>query len=261
MNQFCKIIDQKSFTEDIYRVTLESKLIAETCQPGQFVHFRVTPHIDPLLRRPFSVHRANREKSTFDVLYRVIGRGTDLMQQMKPGDCLDTMGPLGNGFQLEGDYTDAIVVAGGMGSAPVFMLIDFLIDLGKRVTFIWGARMAKEFFDLDDLRRLGVEVRLATDDGSMGHCGLVTQLMETFLEESHSTNARRGFVCGPEAMLACVQPIAAKSGFSWQVSLEERMACGIGVCQGCAVKDVSKAYRMVCSDGPVFDLGEVVFDG
>ena len=214
---------------------MESKEIAESCQPGQFVHLKVTQHIDPLLRRPFSVHRVDRKKGTFDVFYRVIGRGTELMSRLKPGAVLDSMGPLGKGFRLDESFSRAVVVAGGMGSAPVFFLIDALLMLGKQVTFLWGARMAEEFFEVDELKARGVDVRLATDDGSEGHCGLVTELVEAFLKEEQEPDSIYGFVCGPEAMLSCIQPIARKSGFPWQVSLEERMACGIGVCQGCAV--------------------------
>ena len=260
MNSSCKILSHTRLTEDILRMTLDAEPITRDCSPGQFLHLRVSPHIDPLLRRPFSIHRADSRRGTVEILYRVIGRGTDFMSRMTPGESIDAMGPLGKGFRLDGDFSDAVVVAGGMGSAPVFYLIDALLAMGKSVTFLWGARTEGEFFQVPELGERGVDVRLATDDGSEGHCGLVTDLLEGFLEENENPSSRTGFVCGPEAMLACVQDIAEDTGFPWQVSLEEGMACGVGVCQGCAVKMRSGIFRMVCSDGPVFDLGEVVFD-
>lgn len=258
MNRTCKILSNTSLTGDILRMTLGAETIAGECCPGQFVHLRVTSSIDPLLRRPFSIHRADPDAGVFEVLYRVIGRGTELMSRMKPEETIDAMGPLGNGFLLGGGFSEAVVVAGGMGSAPVFFLIDALLTMGKSVVFLWGARREEEFFRIEELRSRGVEVRLATDDGSKGHCGFVTELLETHLTALDDGTPRTGFACGPEPMLACVQRITRRTSFPWQASLEERMACGVGVCQGCAVRMRPESFRMVCSDGPVFDLREVV---
>ena len=256
----CKLIQQERIYQDIFRMLLESGEIARDSRPGQFVHLRVAEGEDPLLRRPLSVHRVHRKNGTFELLYRVVGRGTQMMSEAEAGVAFDMMGPLGKGFSIDGDFSQALVVAGGMGSAPVFFLMDELIASGKNVTLLWGAKQADEIFGLPDLESSGVEVMIATEDGSLGLCGLVTELLEQKLGDLNDPNAVRGFVCGPEPMLRCVQDIAKNTSFDWQVSVEERMACGMGVCIGCAVS-TTEGYKMVCSDGPVFDLKEVVFHG
>jgi len=179
---------------------------------------------------------------------------------MRPGDPLDVMGPLGRGFDLSGNFSRALIVAGGMGGAPVFFLIDALLSLGKQVTLLWGVGDGREIFGTDEYVRKGVDVRVATEDGSLGHRGYVTELLDVFLKTHAQDQSFRGFVCGPECMLLPVQRFARKTVFSWQASLEERMACGVGVCQGCGVRIRNQAeYRMVCKDGPVFDLKEILF--
>jgi len=122
------LIHQKAITQDIFHMTFNAPEIAREAQPGQFVHMRVTEGIDPLLRRPLSIHRIDRQKGTLEILYRVVGRGTALMCKAESGDCFDLMGPLGKGFRIDDSFTHALVVAGGMGSAPVFFLIDELIE-------------------------------------------------------------------------------------------------------------------------------------
>ncbi|RKY53487.1 MAG: dihydroorotate dehydrogenase electron transfer subunit, partial [Candidatus Neomarinimicrobiota bacterium] len=173
---------------------------------------------------------------------------------------LDLLGPLGIGFYLEGSFSHALVVAGGMGSAPIFFLIDKLLELKKRITFFWGVKNKNEIFALKDLRNSGVDVRIITEDGSMGRKGLITDILKPFLAEHREDRSLEGFVCGPVKMLKQVQGMAEITTFGWQVSLEERMACGVGVCMGCGVKMKEGGYKMVCSDGPVFNLREILFD-
>lgn len=262
MGQFaCRVLKQIEITGDIYRMSLKAVEIAQECQPGQFVHLRVSQGMDPLLRRPFSIHRVNREKGEVEILYRVVGRGTEMMREAKNGHVFQLMGPLGRGFSVGGSFSHALVVVGGMGSAPVFFLIDELVALGKCVTLLWGVSEGGEIFDLSNLKESGVEVKLATEDGSVGKKGLVTDILKPFLIGHRENLSTEGFVCGPKAMLKRIQEMAGETEFNWQVSLEERMACGVGVCMGCAVKMKQGDYRMVCSDGPVFDLKEIVCDG
>lgn len=256
----CILREQVKISDDIYRVTLESPLIAGKAIPGQFVHIQVSKSQEPLLRRPFSIHRVNESDGTIQVLYRVIGRGTALMAEAKVGEAFDTMGPLGNGFDLVGDYEHALILAGGMGSAPAFFLLDGLIAQGKKVHFLWGAKKGAEIFHLEQLEKLGVDVHIATEDGSMAHCGFVTDLLHDFLSDKNQDEFR-GFVCGPHGMLSCVHALALETTFPWQVSMEERMACAVGVCLGCMVKTQEGQPKMVCSHGPVFDLKEMAFDG
>ena len=258
MNQ--TLIHQKAITQDIFHMTFNAPEIAREAQPGQFVHMRITEGIDPLLRRPLSIHRVHRQKGTLEILYRVVGRGTALMSKAESGDSFDLMGPLGKGFRIDDSFTHALVVAGGMGSAPVFFLIDELVEYGKQVTFFWGAKTGQEIFGVDALKQAGVEVHTATEDGTLGVCGLVTDPLSQFLSSPDTQTSYEGFVCGPKPMLKCIQEIIVDTSITWQASLEEKMACGMGVCIGCAVQ-TQTGYQMVCSDGPVMDLKEIVFDG
>ena len=255
------VIDQVEITPQIYRITIESEIIARQSQPGQFVQLRIHEGIDPLLRRPFSIHRVHRDRNTLDLFYKIVGRGTHLMRSFKKGDTVDLLGPLGKGFVIDRDFQQAVIVTGGMGSAPMFFLIDELLDAGKKIVLYWGARSKNEIYQLSELKKTNVEVHITTDDGSMGHQGMVTDLFESSLPSLQNSGTFRGFVCGPKSMIQVMQKIAEKTRFSWQVSMEERMACGIGVCMGCGVKMKSGMLPMVCSDGPVFDLSEVLFDG
>ncbi len=257
----CQVLQQIQIDKQIYRLVLQAHKIAQNAHSGQFIHLRITDQMNPLLRRPFSIHRVLREKGQIELLYRVIGQGTNLMKMAKPGDSFHVMGPLGKGFFLRGEFTTAIVVAGGMGAAPVFFLIDELLALGKRVVFFWGVKRGSELFDISALKESGIEVHLATEDGSQGFHGLVTDELQTFLNRYTEDGSSVGFVCGPKAMLKKIQLLSSGTSFGWQVSLEETMACGIGVCQGCAVKSRKEGIWMVCSDGPVFDLKEIKFSG
>jgi len=257
----CRILSQTKISEDIYSLSLKSNEIARTSSPGQFVHVRIGKGMDPLLRRPLSIHRVDSKKGEIKLLYRIVGRGTKLIQSLEQGDMLDIIGPLGTGFCFDRPFSHALIAAGGMGSAPVFFLIDKLLELKKRITFFWGVKNKREIFDLKDLRNSGLGVRIATEDGSMGEKGLVTDILQSFLAEHSEDRSLEGFVCGPRGMLKQVQKMAETTVFDWQVSLEERMACGVGVCMGCGVKMKQGGYKMVCSDGPVFNLREILFDG
>jgi dihydroorotate dehydrogenase electron transfer subunit len=196
-----------------------------------------------------------------EVLYRRIGRGTEMLSRKTNGETLDVLGPLGRGFDLGGTFRTALIVAGGLGIAPVLLLIDRLIKRGKRVLLLWGVRKAAEITVLETLPKRGVRIHLATEDGSEGFRGRVTDLLGKFLPESGSLASPRGFACGPMPMLRTLQPVALNTGFGWQASLEERMACGVGVCQGCMVRLRGLGYKTVCADGPVFNLMELDIDG
>ncbi|MBN1781591.1 dihydroorotate dehydrogenase electron transfer subunit [bacterium] len=257
----CKITAQDAITESVFRIRLSAPGISKLCSPGQFVHMRVSTGLDPLLRRPFSIHRAHESAGEIELLYRVVGSGTATLRDLKPGDVVNLMGPLGNGFDLEKPVDHAVVVAGGMGGAPVFYLIDALLKRNKRVTLLWGTRDGREIFDEADFEARGVALKIATEDASKGHNGLVTDLLKTFLAQHAGSAGLGGYVCGPEPMIRAVQDIVRSTDFLWQASLEEQMACGVGVCLGCAVKLKTGEIQMVCKDGPVFDIREIAFNG
>jgi dihydroorotate dehydrogenase electron transfer subunit len=257
----CILDTQRVITETVCHLSFISPTIARNSHAGQFLHLKIRSGIDPLLRRPLSIHRVDPETGRVELLYRVVGHGTRLLKNFQPGEILDVMGPLGRGFDLTGSFQHALIVAGGMGGAPVFFLIDTLLNLGKKVTLLWGVGDGREIFGTEAYEKQGVTVRISTEDGTRGHRGFVTDLLDEFLNNHAQDSTTRGFVCGPECMLLPVQKRARKMAFEWQASLEEHMACGVGVCQGCGVRLQNQTgYQMVCKDGPVFDLKEIVFD-
>lgn len=259
--QFCQIVKQEQISRDIFRVTFHADQIVKDASPGQFVHVKVNTGIDPLLRRPFSIHRVEPEKGLLHLLYRVVGHGTQILSECKSGDEMDVMGPLGQGFKLDHNFDHAILVAGGMGSAPIFYLLDILQARGKKISLFWGVKESCEVFEEDTLKELGVEVRFATEDGSLGCKGFVTEPLKNFIAHLDPKAKYAGFVCGPDPMMHAVQNVVCDSDIYWQTSMENHMACGIGVCVGCAVKMMSGEYQLACKEGPVFDLKQVNFDG
>jgi dihydroorotate dehydrogenase electron transfer subunit len=256
-----EIVSQTEIVRQIFLMEIRVPDLAGKCRPGHFVHVKAEEGWDPLWRRPFSIHRVLEGGRNVQLLYRRIGKGTAIMQSLESGDRISLLGPLGNPFHLEGSFETAVIAAGGLGVAPAFFLIDELIKSGKRNLLFWGVRRSEEFFRLDELKRQGVEILLATEDGSAGFHGRVTDLVEDYFSGPPTLKDPRGFGCGPMPMLHTLQNTVRRTGFDWQASLEERMACGSGVCQGCAVRVRSGGFRMVCSDGPVFDLMELDFHG
>lgn len=201
------------------------------------------------LRRPLSVFDAEGPRLSF--LYKVIGRGTQGLASMKPGDRLEILGPLGTGYAIDtrAAGTVPLIVAGGTGIASVHFLARRLPRPG---VLFYGARASKDLLCLPAFRALGWNLCLATDDGSRGHRGVVTDVFGDYLASAVPSRLAV-YACGPKPMLDIVGRLAREQGISCQISLEEMMACGVGNCQGCAVK-IGDAFKMVCKDGPVFTL-------
>ncbi|MBS4031101.1 MAG: dihydroorotate dehydrogenase electron transfer subunit [Clostridiales bacterium] len=236
---------------DIRRMVLDDSIYA---RPGQFVQISVSPTLDPFLRRPLSVH--DDGEGGLVLLYRASGRGTRLLAEKKPGDSVDILGPLGNGFPVT-DAPAAILVAGGIGVAPLCYLARTLCEAGKQVIFLFGAQKADQLYIPKAITPFLTVLETATDDGSAGHHGPVTEVLEQFLQKG----AVPVYGCGPEGMLRAMVRVAAQYYAQTYVSLEARMACGVGACLGCVVEtfqNSGEAYQRVCVDGPVFS-GEEVF--
>jgi dihydroorotate dehydrogenase electron transfer subunit len=240
------------------RIDLECPDIAGSACPGQFVQVRATGGTDPFLRRTFSLCGADRETGILRLMIDVIGPGTDLLLRAGRGNLLNLIGPLGKGFALSPGIEERwTLVAGGVGAAPLIFLADMLAaDPSKQVTFLMGARTKSHHALLDGMLPAGVEVMRATDDGSLGFHGMATELMER-----ERTSAAPDMIasCGPRPMLAEVARIAHFWGAPCRVSLEERMACGMGACLGCAVLRADGRMARVCADGPVFDAEEIAW--
>ncbi len=255
------MIEQDAIVEFNQRVALDTFLIrfralkmAEAARPGQFVMIRAGNAQDPLLRRPFSICRVQGHK--MQVLYRVVGRGTRALSEKRAGEFLSVVGPLGRGFRFPGRKRQVILTGGGMGIAPLAFAAQSVRPRHHR--FLVGFGSAEQMMDT---RLLGlnrqINMVLATEDGSAGQKGLVTELLENELAVSKRATV---FACGPTAMLKAVAAMTSRWNTPCQVSLESAMACGLGACQGCAVTAApgkGRSYWHVCQDGPVFDADDL----
>lgn len=262
-----KIMDHQEVTAGFYRMVLECPAIAGEARPGQFVHVLTGAKNarDPLLRRPISLHGIDRDNGRITLLYQVVGRGTQALAGKLPGEELDLMGPLGNGFKISAKQTPCVVIAGGIGAAPLLPLLQELREQGRETIMLLGARTKGWVLAQAEIEALGITVKIATDDGSLGHRGLVTELLEQTIAAG---TPGEYYACGPEPMLKAVAARMEKAGVPGQVSLEERMGCGVGACLACVCKVKVKSeaesetqwtYKKVCLDGPVFEAGEVVW--
>lgn len=251
------------------RVRLSERI---AIRPGQFVMMRVRDAWEPLWRRALVIYRAEPHAEGMDLefLYKVLGRGTAQLSRQRPGDELQMLGPLGNGFPLEADAdAEAILISGGIGLPALYLLAEALARQRRRVQLFHGEPTSEpgaHFSALEDFARvLGHEaITLATEDGSLGFRGRVTEALEAYVQH-HRPRRASLYACGPTPMLRRVAEIAARQGWPAYVSLEARMACGFGVCLGCAVKtreapDRPPHYRRVCVEGPIFRAEEVVWD-
>ncbi len=250
------IVRAERFAADIVRFTFHAPDIARVARPGQFVMVLSGPGSDPLLRRPFSIHRLSGD-GNLSILFKVLGKGTRRLALLGEGDELDLVGPLGRGFRFEG-VGPACLVGGGMGIAPMhFLLAEMLREKAASAPrVLLGARIAAELdFLAAEMEALGVQVTVATDDGSLGHHGTVVDLMHRLEEKKPWTV----FTCGPHPMMRAVVGYCGRAGWRCQVSLETMMACGLAACLGCAVSRPEGGYLHVCKDGPVFAAEEVAW--
>ncbi len=247
-----------SLGRNLFRLDLHSPQIAGQAWPASFVMARTSEATAPLLCRPFSVYQTTSE-GELQILFRVVGQGTANLSRLRPDDEISLTGPLGNGFDL-GARKEFILIAGGVGVAPVFMAAKQIVrNGGTRITVMAGAATGEELEPLTaGFAPLGIDCELATDDGSLGHHGLVTDLLKQRLADV--SPQRTGILCcGPAPMMAAVAGICEQAGIWCQVSLETMMACGVSACLGCTVagRGNGKKYLHVCKDGPVFMAGEI----
>lgn len=269
------VAENEQLATDTYRVRFECPELAAKIEPGQFLMIRLPGCDDPLLGRPFALYDTvldeNGQPEGVDVVYLVVGKLTKLLAQCQVGDALEIWGPLGNGFSAE-PIDHLIMVAGGIGQTPFLALgRKFLGGRGygqtgaitqpaESVTLCYGVRRADLLAGADDFRNCSIDLRVSSDDGSIGHHGLVTELLEQTLDEKSSASCRIA-CCGPEPMMEAVAKIALAREVSCEVSLETPMACGIGICFSCVVKtkqpDGDWDYKRTCVDGPVFGAEKI----
>jgi dihydroorotate dehydrogenase electron transfer subunit len=259
-----EVVENVPLARNTYRIRFHGPELAAAIRPGQFLMLRLPSTTDPLLGRPFALYDTVLESGrpiALDVVYLVVGKMTGRLAEVRPGQRIEMWGPLGNGFpSLEGvDHVG--LVAGGIGQTPFLAHVRQLLGTrgyggrpprreAKRVSLYYGVRTADLAAGVGDFRAAGAEVHLATDDGSLGERGFVTQLLERHGPPDYL------FGCGPEPMLHALAALASRRHVPCQVSLETPMACGVGICFSCVTRvqaDDGWDYRRSCVDGPVFD--------
>lgn len=256
------VLSNQEVSPGYYRMRLLAPGYSGVARPGQFLMFRVQLSQLPLLRRPFGIFKVGflppdcdglPAKEYVEILYKVVGGGTTLMSQLHQGDRVEILGPLGRGFDLGDPSQEKILVGGGIGLVPLYMLANELAPKSS-VRLLMGGRTRDDILAVTEFERLGVQTYVSTDDGSLGEEGLVTAVLERQLERFPQATV---YACGPMPMLEAVQAICARRGIPLQVSLEALMACGVGACLGCVVKgaghsDSNPRYLCSCKEGPVF---------
>jgi len=257
------LLSIESLSEKVFRLKIYSPDMAKKALPGNFCHLRVTKGFSPLLRRAFSFHQAEKERNSFELLFKVVGPGTELLSQKNPGDKIDLLAPLGNSFSFPKKEENVVLLAGGMGIAPLFYLLNFLLKKKfspEKITLFYGVKKEEELILLEELSSLRIKLHLATEDGTIGYKGMITGLFLKELKEKRVKLKRTKFyACGPNPMLKKISQISKKFNLHCQISLENHIPCGIGACLGCVVKTIN-GYKRVCKDGPVFDAREVILD-
>jgi len=254
IDQHIEILFNREIKSGIFLMGFRSPSLALESVPGQFVMVRVNEGIDPLLRRPFSICGISDE-DIICIMYKTVGHGTEILAGKKAGDKLSVLGPLGRGFSPPGENKKAVLVAGGIGIAPIYFLAGSLKI--NPVEFMAGFGTSGDIMPHEQITGRSVNISIATDDGTAGYSGMVTGLLDEYLDgQIHERDSLMIYACGPLAMLKKVSSIASHRNVPCQVSLEALMACGLGACQGCAVKSLSNddltRYLHVCKDGPVF---------
>jgi len=268
-----QVVERRELAHETYLVRIACPEMATQICPGQFLMVRKPDSAEPLLGRAFAMYdvAANEscEAAFVDIVFHIVGKMTQILSEVRPGDRLVVWGPLGNGF-VPKETNHLVMVAGGIGQTPFLSLAkeylgvaDFgrAVHKAKKVTLCYGARSASYLAGVPDFEKLGVEVIISTDDGSLGHHGLVTEVLKEVLLSSNDD--QRVVCCGPEKMMASVSKVCSEKNVSCQVSLETPMACGIGICFSCVTpvrqQDGSWDFKRTCVDGPVFDSTELVW--
>lgn len=256
-----KLVKIEQLKDDIFKFSVEAKEIVDIAKPGQFLEIRVTDQVEPFLRRPISIYNMDKEKGLLEFIFQIKGKGTEILAKRQVGDLVDIVGPLGLGTFDYSKYQNLAIIGGGIGVFPLYELAKLAKKDGKNVNTYLGFRN-KDFVVLEkEFEEVSNELCLATDDGSYGKNGFAINFLKEDVENGKIDSI---YACGPLPMLRAVKDLAIEKNIPCQVSLEERMGCGIGVCIGCSVKIASSPkdvpeYVGVCKAGPVFDATYVEF--
>lgn len=253
-----KVLTHERLGPDYRLLVLECAEIADKARPGQFVHLRIPPLDSFVLRRPFSIF--NVEQRNLSILYKLVGKGTRAMVSILPGVHVNIIGPLGNGFPMDHAETYPVLVAGGYGIAALYILAKELPEAG---TVFIGGGTATQILCAEEFSTLSWDVRIATEDGSQGERGMVTDVLDRWLRNEKPAKSLEFYAGGPDGMLQAVGQRAAAKGMKAWLSLDRHMGCGIGACLACVQRvrtdNGNVRWARVCRDGPVFEYGEMVW--
>ncbi len=248
----CKVLENVKVGEGYYLMKIESEKASQHSKAGQFFMLKLKNEIR-ILRRPISLHHADRENNILEFYYEVKGGGTKEFAQLKEGETLNIQGPLGTGFTTDVKNKTCVVIGGGMGIAPTKLLINEL-KRENNVIFIAGGRNEGAINILKNINLENVETYITTDDGSVGQKGNVVTVLTELLKEKEIDMIQ---TCGPHKMMEAIAEVAGNNEVFCEISLEERMACGVKACVGCSIKTLD-GMKKVCHDGPVFDSKIIV---
>lgn len=254
----CKIVGKEKLIDGIYKFSIKSKEISEIAKPGNFLEIKVANSLETFLRRPISIYNIDKENEVVEFIFQVKGKGTEILSERKIGEDLNVLGPLGNGTFSIKNYNKVAIIGGGIGTYPLYELAKTLKENSKVNTYL-GFRN-KELVTLEDeFGNVSDKLIITTDDGSYKEKGFAIDFLK---EDCKIEKPDIIFACGPLPMLRAVQKFGIENEIPTELSLEERMGCGIGACVGCAVltksKDGEEKYKYVCQHGPVFNAKEVI---
>lgn len=260
VNCKAEIVKIEKLKEDIYKFSVKAEEIVKNSKPGHFIEIRVVDSIEPLLRRPISIYNLDKENGILEFIFQIKGKGTTLLAERKVGEKLDILGPLGYGTFKVKDYENVAIIGGGIGTFPLYELAKQLKqDTTSKVNIYLGFR-SKDYVVLEEeFKKVSDNLVITTDDGTYGIQGFAINELKKHVEEGKIDKI---FACGPLPMLKAVQALSIEKNIPCEISLEEKMACGLGVCLGCAVKTArspkdAPEYWHVCKAGPVFNATDV----
>ena len=258
-----KLVNKEKIKDDIFKFSVESEEMCKLAKPGQFLEVKVLKGIEPLLRRPISIYNVDKEKNLLEFIFQVKGKRTKILSEVEIGQEIDIVGPIGNGVFKIDNYKNAAIIGGGIGVFPLYELAKQLKIVGSENVETYLGFRSKDFVtNEEEFDKVSNKLVITTDDGSYKEKGFAINKLREDIEEKEKNGEKLDiiFACGPLPMLKAVQSLALEKNIPCQLSLEERMACGLGACLGCAVKLANTdelKYKHVCKDGPVFWATEV----
>lgn len=259
VNIKAKLLKKEELKPEIFKFSVQADEIVNTAKPGNFIEIRVNDDIEPFLRRPISIYNMDKERGILEFIFQVKGKGTTILSKRNEGELIDIVGPLGFGTFKYSSYENLAIIGGGIGVFPLYELAKNAKNENKNVNIYLGFRNKDLVVLENEFRQVSSQLIITTDDGSYAQKGFAIDFLKKDIEAGKIDSI---YACGPLPMLRAIRELAIEKNIPCQISLEERMACGLGVCLGCAVKTARSSkdepeYWHVCKGGPVFQAKDV----